>query len=55
MPCSTGEDVLAGLLDAIVDRVADILERVQNSIDTLPLGVFIYAPLSYTLLSLPSY
>lgn len=40
MPCSTGEDVLAGLLDAIVDRVADILERVQVDIETLSNEIF---------------
>ena len=40
MPCATGEEVLAGLLDAIVDRVADILERVQGDIDTLSREVF---------------
>jgi magnesium transporter len=44
MPCSTGEDVLAGLLDAIVDRVADILERVQNDIDTLSREIFSHEP-----------
>ncbi len=40
MPCATGEDVLAGLLDAIVDRLADILERVQNDIETLSREIF---------------
>jgi|TARA_R100000322_G_scaffold22153_11_gene14930 magnesium transporter len=40
MPCSTGEDVLAGLLDAIVDRIADILERVQGDIETLSREIF---------------
>lgn len=43
MPCATGEDVLAGLLDAIVDRVADILERVQGDIDALSREVFAHA------------
>ncbi len=38
---STGEEVLAGLLDAIVDRVADILERVQGEIDTLSSDIFV--------------
>ncbi|HUD51355.1 magnesium transporter CorA family protein [Parvibaculum sp.] len=41
VPSSTGEDVLAGLLDAIVDRVADILERVQGEIDTLSSDIFV--------------
>jgi magnesium transporter len=40
-PCSTGEEVLAGLLDAIVDRVADILERVQGELDTLSREIFV--------------
>ncbi|MEX0840529.1 MAG: magnesium/cobalt transporter CorA [Parvibaculum sp.] len=43
VPCATGEEVLAGLLDAIVDRVADILERVQSDIDTLSGEVFPHA------------
>lgn len=40
MPCTSGEEVLAGLLDAIVDRVADILERVQGDIETLSREIF---------------
>ncbi|ABS64095.1 Mg2 transporter protein CorA family protein [Parvibaculum lavamentivorans DS-1] len=40
MPCATGEDVLAGLLDAITDRIADILERVQVDIETLSREIF---------------
>lgn len=38
--CSTGEAVLADLLDAVVDRLADILERVQRDMDQLSLEVF---------------
>lgn len=38
---NTGEEVLAGLLDAIVDRVADILERVQGEIDILSNEIFV--------------
>lgn len=38
--CATGEAVLADLLDAIVDRLADILERVQRNMDQLSLEVF---------------
>ena len=41
VPSSTGEEVLAGLLDAIVDRVADILERVQGQLDTLSGEIFV--------------
>ena len=37
--CSTGEAVLTDLLDAIVDRLADILERVQQEMDQLSLEV----------------
>ncbi|MEQ8268309.1 MAG: magnesium/cobalt transporter CorA [Parvibaculum sp.] len=40
VPCASGEEVLAGLLDAIVDRVADILERVQSDIDKLSGEIF---------------
>jgi magnesium transporter len=38
--CSTGEAVLTDLLDAIVDRLADILERVQQEMDQLSREVF---------------
>jgi magnesium transporter len=37
---STGEAVLTDLLDAIVDRLADILERVQQEMDQLSREVF---------------
>lgn len=40
LPCASGEEVLAGLLDAIIDRIADILERVQSDIDTLSHEIF---------------
>jgi magnesium transporter len=36
----TGHDVLAGLTDAIVDRLADILESVGASLDRLSLKIF---------------
>ncbi len=36
----TREDVLAGLLDSIVDRIADILETVQHEMDTLSSRIF---------------
>lgn len=38
--CHTGEMALIGLLDAIVDRLADILERVQESVTALSREVF---------------
>lgn len=41
VPCGSGEEVLAGLLDAIVDRLADILERVQSDIDILSGEIFL--------------
>lgn len=40
LPCGSGEEVLAGLLDAIIDRIADILERVQGNIDALSREIF---------------
>ncbi len=40
VPCSTGEAVLTDLLDAVVDRIADILERAQQEMDQLSLEVF---------------
>lgn len=40
LPCASGEEVLAGLLDAIIDRIADLLERVQADIDTLSREIF---------------
>lgn len=40
IPCASGEEVLAGLLDAIVDRIADILERVQGDVDALSSEIF---------------
>ncbi len=36
----TREDVLAGLLVSIVDRIADILETVQHEMDTLSSRIF---------------
>ncbi|MEQ8952158.1 CorA family divalent cation transporter, partial [Parvibaculum sp.] len=44
VPCSSAEDVLAGLLDAIIDRVADILEIAQHDIDTLSREIFVSEP-----------
>ncbi len=36
----TGEEIMGGLLDAVVDRLADILERVQHDMDTLSHQIF---------------
>ncbi len=42
--CATGEIALIGLLDAIIDRTADILERVSAEIDTLSREIFERVP-----------
>lgn len=36
----SGDAVLVGLLDTIVDRIADVLERVQREVDALSVDVF---------------
>ena len=38
--CSCGEQVMLGLLEALVDRTADALERVSNEIDSISREVF---------------
>ena len=38
--CTDAESVLMGLLDAIVDRLADVLERVVGEIDALSRDIF---------------
>ena len=38
--CTNGEAVLVTLLEAIVDRLADVLERVQRDIDALSRSIF---------------
>ena len=40
MGCETGESVLVALLEAIVDRLADILERAGRDIDQISRAVF---------------
>ncbi|MGQ5702203.1 magnesium/cobalt transporter CorA [Sandaracinobacteroides sp. A072] len=40
MGCSSGEDVLIALLDAIVERLADILERAGRDIDGISRSIF---------------
>jgi magnesium transporter len=37
---ATGEDILVGLLDAIIDRIADLLERVQHDMNEVSLKIF---------------
>lgn len=38
--CTTAETILIGLLETIVDRVADVMERVATDLDTLSRTVF---------------
>ncbi|MDT8344563.1 MAG: magnesium transporter CorA family protein [Thermohalobaculum sp.] len=38
--CVAGDSVLVGLLETVVDRLADILERCGGEIDRISLGVF---------------
>jgi magnesium transporter len=38
--CLSGDSVLAGLLDAIVDRIADVLERVQHDMNQVSRTIF---------------
>jgi magnesium transporter len=40
VPCSTGQLVMYGLLEAMIDRMADALERVGTEIDHISRGVF---------------
>lgn len=51
--CASGSSILVGLLEAIVDRTADILERVGVEIDALSRSIFVAeraagAPRDYT-------
>ena len=39
-PCMTGEQVMIGLIEALIDRLADALERVGLKIDTISRSVF---------------
>ena len=39
-PCATGEQVMIGLIEALIDRIADALERVGLKIDTISRAVF---------------
>jgi magnesium transporter len=42
--CTTGEVAFVGLLEAIVDRTADILEQVSSDMDLLSQRIFTYDP-----------
>jgi magnesium transporter len=43
VPCATGEQVMFGLLEALIDRMADALERVGLKIDSFSREVFRHA------------
>ena len=38
--CTSAPTLLAGLLEAFVERIADLLERVQTELDTVSLSIF---------------
>lgn len=40
VPCSSPEGILLGLLDAVTDRLADVLERAKREIDGLSREIF---------------
>jgi len=39
-PCTTGASIMAGLIDAIVHRMADLIERIQDEVERLAQSVF---------------
>lgn len=39
-PCSSGETVMLGLIEAIIDRIADALERIGDEADSISREVF---------------
>jgi magnesium transporter len=39
-PCSSGSFVMAGLLEALVHRMADLIERIQDEVERLAQSVF---------------
>jgi magnesium transporter len=40
VPCSTGEQIMLSLLEALIDRIADVMERVGVKIDSISREVF---------------
>ncbi|MDB5651054.1 MAG: corA [Hyphomicrobiales bacterium] len=40
VPCTTGEQIMMGILEALIDRIADALERVGVKIDAISREVF---------------
>jgi magnesium transporter len=41
LPCATGEEALLGLIEAFVDRLADILERIGADLDAISRSIFV--------------
>ena len=39
-PCTTGATIMTGLIDAIVHRMADLIERIQDEVERLAQSVF---------------
>ncbi|MFN3623523.1 MAG: magnesium transporter CorA family protein [Hyphomicrobium sp.] len=39
-PCTTGAFIMAGIIDAIVHRMADLVERIQDEVERLAQSVF---------------
>ena len=39
-PCATGAFIMTGLIDAVVHRMADLIERIQDEVDRLAQSVF---------------
>jgi magnesium transporter len=39
-PCTTGATIMTGLIDAIVHRMADLVERIQDEVERLAQSVF---------------
>jgi len=42
--CTRGDEILVALLEAVIDRIADVLERVQNDVDAISHDIFAAAP-----------
>ncbi len=40
MPCGTGPAIMIGLIETVIQRLADLIERIQDEADTLAHGIF---------------
>ncbi len=38
--CSSGSDILVGLIETHIERMGDLIERMQDEVDTLAAGIF---------------